>query len=419
MDSKLKKTAYVFSFLFFLVTVISAIQGMSVLRDIYVNEIHTVQNLAGSVLVAYPETERAFAEALRDMDREKAEAGELILNKYGYDEQARIEENPSYARMKTRLLVSLMLFSGVCILGIQGCLRMAAWRQKKQEEQVLSILEKYLSEDYSFLTENGMTEALANPHFADVLQKLGKSLKMKTDWLKEERDHTKVLVTDISHQLKTPISALKACFPLYTEAEEDSEKEEFRERCIAQIEKLELLAASLVNISHLETQMFQLQPQSVFLDEILTDSVNSIYHKALKKQILVETILLLPEEETEEKRISLHLDKKWTVEAVANVLDNAVKYSPPGSRIWIRIQKLYSFIRLEIEDSGIGIPETERNRIFKRFYRGNSDAVKKEEGAGVGLYLSRKILEEQGGEIFVRPAKERGSVFIIQLPYAL
>ena len=110
-------------------------------------------------------------------------------------------------------------------------------------------------------------------------------------------------------------------------------------------------------------------------------------------------------------------DSKWSAEAIANLLDNAVKYSPEGSRIQIRAQKLYSFIEIEIEDEGIGIPKEEQTLIFKRFYRSKSETVKRADGWGIGLYLSRRILEEEGGSLFMRQGKERGSIFIVHLPY--
>ena len=93
-----------------------------------------------------------------------------------------------------------------------------------------------------------------------------------------------------------------------------------------------------------------------------------------------------------------------------------IKYSPEGSVITIRAEKLFSFVRVEIEDRGIGIPKEERNRIFSRFYRGSSDAVKEQDGSGVGLYLTRRILEDQGGTVSVRSESGEGSTFIIQLP---
>lgn len=98
-----------------------------------------------------------------------------------------------------------------------------------------------------------------------------------------------------------------------------------------------------------------------------------------------------------------------------NVLDNAVKYSLPGSRIEIRVNPAVSYLFIEVEDEGIGIPSKEYTRIFQRFYRSDVSMVRKEEGTGVGLYLTRKILEEQGGSIRVKKGK-RGSIFQMTLP---
>lgn len=175
-----------------------------------------------------------------------------------------------------------------------------------------------------------------------------------------------------------------------------------------QMDKLEVLTEALGNISRLETHMIKLQPENVSFTDLLAGAVNTVYHKALAKQIAIEV------DELEE--ISLFLDKKWTTEAISNVLDNAVKYSPSGSRIFVRAWKLFNFVRVEIEDQGIGIPKREWNQIFRRFYRGDSDFVKKIDGSGVGLYLARKIVEEGGGTISVRQASEKGSIFVIQLP---
>ena len=82
------------------------------------------------------------------------------------------------------------------------------------------------------------------------------------------------------------------------------------------------------------------------------------------------------------------------------------------------MHNLYSFIEIEIEDEGIGIPKEEQTLIFQRFYRGKSASVKKEDGWGVGLYLSRKILEEEGGSLFMRQGRGAGSIFIVHLPLA-
>ena len=111
-------------------------------------------------------------------------------------------------------------------------------------------------------------------------------------------------------------------------------------------------------------------------------------------------------------------DKRWLGEAVINVLDNAIKYSPDGSKIFIRLQKRNDLVRMEIEDQGIGIPQNEYHKIFQRFYRGSSKEVMEKSGTGIGLFLSREIIEKHAGTITVTSGKKKkGSTFVIQLPY--
>lgn len=410
---KLKRIQVVFYCFVLAVVTVFGIGGIKVLQSAYRNEIRTVQSIAGKVISEYPETENVFTEALRDMERESADVGVDILARYGYDEDEKIRQNPSYSHTLHLFLALLSVFLLFSLFGMFLYFHILEKRKHKQEDEILRILEKCIAGDYSFLEEEDALQKFYNPLFTDMLMKFGRKLKLKTEWLEEEHDNTKMLATDISHQLKTPISALKVCFPLCMEAESEEEREEFITRCMLQMEKLEMLAAALGNLSHLETHIIKLRPEEAAFIDILTKSVNAVYEKALKKQITIENVT----ENTEEvERLRLYIDAKWTVEAVANVLDNAIKYSPCGSSILIRVQKLYSFVRVEIEDQGIGIPKEERNQIFRRFYRGNNDYVNKQEGVGVGLYLARKLLEDEGGSIFVRPAKEQGSIFVLQLP---
>ena len=163
-----------------------------------------------------------------------------------------------------------------------------------------------------------------------------------------------------------------------------------------------------MNISRLENSMITLDCRPVMMSEILVYAVNSVYHKARAKDIAVET------EDFDD--IGMELDIKWTGEALFNILDNAVKYSPAGSKVRITVSRLFSFVRVEIADEGIGIPPQERNKIFRRFYRGSDDDVRSQEGAGVGLYLCRSIIELQGGTVSVKQARTGGSIFVVQLP---
>lgn len=240
----------------------------------------------------------------------------------------------------------------------------------------------------------------------DRLKQLGHQIVTKNTRITEERESTKALVTDISHQLKTPMAALKTCFYIYLDASDADEKMEFLKRSEAQLEKLEQLIASLMNISRLETAMISLTKEPILLSDLLVDAVNGVYEKARRKNIEISL------QKTE--NIALQLDKHWTTEAVINVLDNAVKYSPQNSHITISIEKQHFYTLVKITDEGIGISQSEYNKIFQRFYRSNHSYVKKTEGSGVGLYLTRMILEQQGGLIRVESVPEKGSTFILQ-----
>ena len=380
--------------------------GFTFLKNTSTAEVHTVQNLAGALIREFPETESLFIKTLQSPSTELRDEGALTLSRYGYEEADFLDKSPFYRRgIPTCLGMILILF----LLSLCSCCHFLYTVKRCQEAdtaRLQTLLERCLSDDYNFLEKS--RDILKQEELSDAFLKLAKKLRLKSEALLEEKDHTKTFVTDISHQLKTPLSALKSCFLLYQEADTAAEKAEFGQRCRFQLEKLESLTASLINISRLENAMISLQPSAVSLTDILVDAINSIYEKAAAKRIEIGA------EEFED--IWLFLDRKWTAEALFNILDNAVKYSPAGSFLFIRAQKFYSFVRVEIEDQGLGIPKEEYNKIFKRFYRGQNETVQKTEGSGIGLYLSRKILEEQGGTLSVKAARHQGSIFVVQLP---
>ena len=170
---------------------------------------------------------------------------------------------------------------------------------------------------------------------------------------------------------------------------------------------------SLLEISKMETGLIQMNKKKLPLMDTVISAVNRTYPKADEKEI--EFVF----DYAKELEICMVMqDKRWLGEAVINVLDNAVKYSPGGSKIFIRLQERNDLVRMEIEDQGIGVPQNEYHKIFQRFYRGSSREVMEKSGTGIGLFLSREIIEKHGGTITVTSGKKKkGSTFVIQLPY--
>lgn len=243
----------------------------------------------------------------------------------------------------------------------------------------------------------------------EKLRELGHYFSDLAERLKEEENNTKALITDISHQLKTPLASIRMSHEL-AESEDLSVKErkEFRETEAREIQKLEILLDELVKLSRLENNMIQLNPETNSLKETIREAVGQVFMKAFEKEMELSVEM--------EGDIETFHDRKWTVEALANIIENAVKYSERGTNITIRVQNLPSNVLIEVEDEGMGVPEDELHQIFHRFYRGKQARENVKEGAGVGLYLARSIIEQQGGTILAKRRLEKGSVFKILLP---
>jgi signal transduction histidine kinase len=233
-------------------------------------------------------------------------------------------------------------------------------------------------------------------------------LQLDLEQINSEKENVKALVTDITHQIKTPLASIKIFNSLLLDGGLTmQETNEFLIRTKEAINKLEWLSDSLIKISRMEAGMIRLKQEKADIRSTVLDAVNGVYLKALQKNIEVRINDL--------ESIYLPHDVRWTKEALFNVLDNAVKYTPDQGRIQVAIGKLESYIEIDIEDNGVGIPPAEIGHIFDRFYRGRSAIVQQTAGTGVGLYLARKILEAQNGGIIVSSEAGKGSKFTVLL----
>ncbi len=224
--------------------------------------------------------------------------------------------------------------------------------------------------------------------------------------LYEEKENLKELVSDTSHQAKTPLANIKLYQELLSDETNAAESAEYLTRMGRQVDKLDFLLQSMVKISRLETGTIKIAKSEYPISETLALAVAAVVPKADQKNIQIHVAY--------DEALRLEHDKKWTAEAVFNVLDNAVKYTDENGNIDISVQQEEIFTRISITDTGKGIPPERQGSIFKRFYR--EPEVHDAEGVGIGLYLARKIISMQNGYIKVESETGKGSTFHIYLP---
>lgn len=240
------------------------------------------------------------------------------------------------------------------------------------------------------------------------LVRLYEVMRKNRDSVAKERADLQELISDISHQVKTPITNLKMVNVTLLEQPMPEEK---RRRFLldsgTQLDKLDFLMQAMIKTSRLETGVISLEKKMQPIYDTLAAALGGILLNAEKKNIHVSVDC--PEE------LKVSHDRKWTSEALFNILDNAVKYTPDGGSIHVSAESWEFYLKIDITDNGKGIPEKLQGTVFKRFYREND--VHDIEGIGIGLYLAREIITMQGGYIKVTSEVGNGSTFSVFLPH--
>lgn len=293
------------------------------------------------------------------------------------------------------VLFLLMALAGAALAG----------RERLKSRRLLRRLDQMLEQAAGgSFREEAFNEGLLSALESRMARYLASS-SLSQEAMAREKANIQSLLTDISHQIKTPAANMLLYAQLLNEQPLTQEGRACAAALEGQAEKLRTLTDILSKLSRLETGILTLHPVPGPLEPMLEDAAAQFALQAAEKDI---TLTLVP------AGARAVFDPKWTAEAVCNLLDNAVKYTPPGGSVTVRAESLSLVARIDITDTGPGIPEAEQALIFRRFYRGT--AASGEEGVGIGLYLVRQIAAGQGGYVKVFSRRGRGSRFSMYLP---
>ena len=241
---------------------------------------------------------------------------------------------------------------------------------------------------------------------ASKARQLQEKLELELEQAASEKEQVKQLISNMSHQLKTPLAGITMYAEILDSRELPREQQQkFLKKMHLQSAKIDWILQSLFKMTKLEQNVISFEAESLGIRQTLTDAVSAVYEKASRKSISITV------EDTPD--ILLWHNRKWTAEVFSNLLENAVKYTEEGGSIHICFTPLEMYTGIEFRDTGIGIVETDYQKIFRRFYRGK--AAENIEGSGIGLYLSKIILEKERGYLTVSSKVGAGSCFTVFL----
>jgi signal transduction histidine kinase len=231
------------------------------------------------------------------------------------------------------------------------------------------------------------------------------NLQVSFDQLAAERDALRRFIADASHELRTPVTALKNFNTLLLDSATDdpAAREEFLSESQAQIQRLEWITHNLLDLSRLDAGLLELDLVENDLGEIIETAACHFQPLADGKGVSLLTRL-------SDTPIILLSDRMRLEIALTNLLDNALKFTPTGGEVAVSLERAADRVLLRVYDTGVGIPPEDMPHIFERFYRGRGHNA---EGSGLGLAIVKSIVEAHGGQVSVESSAGEGTAFTL------
>lgn len=399
-NKEVKKLVFV-QLLLLLLTLIGAYFFYHFINQKYKKEF--VKNngyMISALLNTHPEMEEEVIDAILSGKGDFQE-GTLILKKYGLDSINTLDYLEHVHQLQTTILVLIILF----IIVVFSLLSFSYWLFLKVRYKKLNHLSDYMNQVLS-----GQYQLQIKDYDEGDISTLKNDVYKLTVQLKEGRDQSlkdkkelEQVLSDISHQIRTPLTSMYVINDLLKKDDIDSKtKIQFLEKNRIQLERIEWLVTTLLKMSRLDSGTVQLKLEKTDLDQIIQESLEPIQIPMELKNIEVQF--------QGKQNIKVVADSHWTVEVFVNVFKNAYEHTEKGGAITIEVTDNPLYTEVAIHDTGSGIKKEELPHIFERFYTGSHN----KESIGVGLNMAKKIMEKQNGEIRATSTIGQGTTFFIK-----
>lgn len=401
MLGKKRKQFILFELCLFFSCILFAVIMTNVTTDIYQKHVYEREGtLLKKVIEEHPENEEEMIQLYEKTDFRKVDTS--VLEKYGYLTSDDLKYFQDLKQAHYNLLVSQIIFVTLLFIVLNIAYIWYQWNQDRKLKELDRYLLTVLAGNYNLDIrdyEDGILSSLKN----DVY-KMSVLLKEDKERALEQQKYLESVLSDISHQLRTPLTSMYVMNDLLSDGKvRGKQKKEILNKNRAQLERIEWLITTLLKMSRIDAGTVTFKEEKVVTKELIKKALEPINIPIeLKKQ----TVLIVGD-----KKSTVILDQKWTVEAFVNLLKNAHEHTPVGGMIIIKITDNPLFTEFLIQDNGTGIAKEDLPHIFERFYKGKNSSS---ESIGIGLNMSKTIIQKENGTIMVDSTEGKGTTFTVR-----
>ena len=402
--SNLEVKGFIRNYLILLIITIGLSIGISFVSiNIIKNKVvENNQAIIGSIVAVNPSFEKEIINIItQGKSTKNLNLGKDILNKYNYNENISLNNEPIIKSSLPKIIRLNALFIAVIFIVII-LMVMVYFKNFYNDIKDMTDYVYHSSEGRNFEMKKRNQEGQIGLLKTELL-KMTNILKEKVDLLNKEKIFLNDTISDISHQLKTPMTSLIILNDLmYGEISKET-KHEFLNKIKSQLTRMEWLIKSMLKLSKIEAKVIDFNKEKVNVKELIT--------RAIQPSLILIELKNINISISGEEDITYIGDINWSTEALVNVIKNCVEHTPTGGNLDIKYEQNPLYLEIIIKDDGEGIDKKDLPHIFKRFYKGKSNS--KEDSIGIGLAMTKSIIESQNGDIYVKSEKNKGTEFHI------
>lgn len=367
--------------LFFLLAVLAWLLGVAVTWAAVDSNAQRRQTiLLGKAAVRSPEAGKALLDLMREPEQAEEESrGREVLTRAGYGSRGARFLLPDRQQAS---------FGALACGGVLVMVLLFFWmqcRNQKRQREIRQLI-RWMQEETETIPDFRTLEALT---LKKTVEAWSGGMRLQQRQAQEAKSNMKTYLENISHQMKTPLTGIQLYLETLLRQSRDSYGTELLKECSKKVEQLQEMVASLLHLAQLESSQVPMKLERLSAAALVDQAVEAVQAEWEPKELSLLTEI--------PQNLTVVGDVFWLRQAFINVLNNSIRHTPPGGTIWFHGWEEEQAVVVEIEDTGSGISPEEGEKIFQRFYRGGFG-----EGSGIGLHLSRQILERLGGKLQVQ-----------------